>query len=171
MNHSYDKDKLWKVIPSWMNDVQAYNWKEILINQIIWERPSLKVFGQNYIIPRKTGFLGEKGITYRYSGHIHYGLGWPEWFLPLLYLIKEETNIDFNGCLLNLYRNGDDRMGWHSDNEIEIDSSKTIASLSLGAKRDFIFKHKSLNLKCKLSLANGDLLLMLPGCQNKWLHS
>ncbi len=62
-------------------------------------------------------------------------------------------------------------MGWHSDNEKELDPQKSIASLSLGSTRDFILKHKQKTLKEKLTLGNGDLLIMYPECQRDWIHS
>ena len=75
----------------------------------------------------------EKDIIYTYSGVKHIGCGWPDWFLPLLSSVQKYCEIDFNGCLINLYRDGNDSMGWHADNEKTIDSHKSIASISLGA--------------------------------------
>tara|TARA_Y100001968_G_scaffold38734_1_gene29560 strand:- start:551 stop:1129 length:579 start_codon:yes stop_codon:yes gene_type:complete len=165
------RQKAWEVISGWMNHNMSLYWINKLQREISWQRPVVKIFGKKHIVPRKTSFLAEKGISYRYSGYTHYGIGWPIWFLPLLELVQQETSIEFNGCLLNLYRSGNDHMGWHSDAEKELDKSKAIASLSLGSERDLLLKNKKLGLKEKLSLSNGDLLIMHPACQDNWLHS
>ena len=109
-----------------------------------------------------TVFLACEGIHYRYSGAIHTGDGWPGWFKPLLHQVNEACETNFNGCLLNCYRHGDDRMGWHADDEPEIDQRAPIASLSLGATRDFQLRHRqTAHLKMSLPLADGDLLVCL----------
>ena len=99
----------------------------------------------------------------------------PQKFTPLLNRIKskieERTQSIFSSCLLNLYRNGQDSNGWHSDDEKELGKNPTIASLSLGAERIFHLKHKKITtLKHKLSLQNGSLLVMKGETQHYWLH-
>tara|TARA_Y100001968_G_scaffold332218_1_gene389539 strand:- start:2678 stop:3256 length:579 start_codon:yes stop_codon:yes gene_type:complete len=164
-------DRPWKLLSNWIEPALAKNWKEKIHNKLSWQQPVVRVFGKDHLVPRQTVFLGEEGIKYRYSGLTHSANGWPSWFYPLLKLIREESHINFNGCLINLYKDGSDRMGWHSDNEKEIDSSKPIYSLSLGVSREFYLKHRRLNIKHKLTLGDGDLLIMYPGCQEAWLHS
>tara|TARA_Y100001968_G_C19195596_1_gene637373 strand:+ start:41 stop:619 length:579 start_codon:yes stop_codon:yes gene_type:complete len=161
----------WTYIPNWISIEECSIWYKELINKIRWEQPLVSVYGRSYLVPRKTNFLSEPGITYRYSGLLHYGKEWPDWFKPLLEKVCYKADSNFNGCLLNLYRNGNDRMGLHSDNEKELDSSMPIASLSFGVERDFIFKHKLYDNKVVLKLKSGDLLIMKPQCQNNWLHS
>ena len=118
-----------------------------------------------------TAFLAAEGLHYRYSGTRHRGEGWPPWFLPLLKSVNEASGTSFNGCLLNLYRHGEDRMGWHADDEPEIDQLQPIASLSLGATRDFCLRHRQdQHRRASLPLADGDLLIMHPGCQQTWMH-
>ena len=102
----------------------------------------------------------------------HIGSGWPEWFKPLLKNVNRACGSEFNGCLLNLYRHGEDRMGWHADDEPEIDQHSPIASLSLGASRDFQLRHRHNKSQktVSINLADGDLLIMEPGCQQNWHH-
>ena len=133
----------WEFIPGWMQSNEADKWKKEIYRTLNWEQPKVKVYGKDYLVPRKTVFLGEKGIKYSYSGLIHKANGWPEWFYPLLVKVSIASNCNFNGCLVNLYRNGRDKMGWHSDNEKELNQSKPITSLSLGTSRDFYVKHLS----------------------------
>ncbi len=161
----------WTHLPSWMTEEEAQEWNQKINNLVIWEQPLVKVYGKQYLVPRKTSFLSESNIKYTYSGLTHIGNGWPEWFLPLLKQVSIESDAKFNGCLINLYRDGKDRMGWHSDDEPEIDASKPITSLSFGTQRDFCLKHRFENFRESLPLANGDLLIMHPNCQKHWLHS
>ena len=122
-------------------------------------------------IPRKTCFLGSEGIIYSYSGINNVAVGWPDWFLPILSSVSNTCEQDFNGCLLNLYRNGSDYISWHSDNENIINSKTSIASLSLGETREFLLKNSSTKEIHRYDLANGDLLIMHPLCQKEWKHS
>ena len=150
---------------------ESIHWLNLLKNNISWQQPKVRVYGKYHFVPRLTYFLAERNISYSYSGLVHHGLGWPFWFVPLLEKVNSLSKTNFNGCLLNMYRTGKDKMGWHSDSEKELDSSHSIASLSLGAERDLIIKHKNLSLKYKLKLSDGDLLLMQPDFQKDWLHS
>tara|TARA_Y100001968_G_C19450660_1_gene768305 strand:+ start:2959 stop:3531 length:573 start_codon:yes stop_codon:yes gene_type:complete len=161
----------WELLQGWMTPEESMKWKSKLFKELKWEQPIVKVYGKDYLIPRKTVFLGEKNIQYRYSGITHQAIGWPLWFYPLLEKVSFTCNCQFNGCLVNLYRNGNDKMGWHSDDEKELNPLKSIASLSLGSSRDFYFKHRNLGIKHLISLNNGDLLVMHSPCQDEWMHS
>ena len=154
-----------------MNVCHSEEWNNLLRKNVIWEQPIVKVFGKCHKVPRMSAFLGEANIRYSYSGVIHYGTGWPDWFLPLLEEVNDVSGLKYNGCLLNFYRDGNDRMGWHADNESELDHSKAISSLSLGATREFVLKHQKKKITEVLSLNNGDLLIMHPNCQREWIHS
>ena len=159
-------------MPSWLNESEAKYLKTKLLNNILWEQPNIRVFGKSYLIPRHTAFIGDELISYSYSGIKHIAHKWPIWFIPLLLKIRGYSGREFNGCLVNLYRNGNDSMGWHSDNEKELDEYSCIASLSFGSTRDLIFRKRSTKThRRNLSLANGDLLIMEPPCQTYWEHS
>ena len=161
----------WQLFPAWMNKLETEQWMKQLYEDLEWLQPKATVFGKNYLIPRKTTFIGEKGISYSYSGLFHKAKGWPHWFYPLLEKVSLKSNSNFNACLLNLYRDGSDRMGWHRDNEKELIHDKPIASLSLGSSRDFFIKKRYSSIKKIISLGNGDLLIMYPPCQDEWVHS
>lgn len=94
------------------------------------------------------------------------------------------TGATYNFCLVNYYANGADSISYHSDDERFLGPDPSIASLSLGATRDFCMKHKPItpkagepppeqNLKppLKLPLASGDMVLMRGKTQSNWLHS
>ena len=150
------------IFRKWLNERDTEQLNIHLSRNIKWEQPEVKIFGRTYLTPRLTAFFAIIGVAYNYSGVNHFGSGWPGWRSPLLYSVNNFCKTDFNGCLINLYRDGNDCMGWHSDNEKEIDEEHPIASLSLGSKRDFIIKHKIKNIKEVVSLENGDLLIMYP---------
>lgn len=83
---------------------------------------------------------------------------------------EELSGETFNSCLLNLYHNGDEGMAWHSDGEKDLKKNGAIASLSFGAERKFVFKHKIDKTTISLNLAHGSLLLMKGTTQTHWLH-
>ena len=161
----------WALIRNWAAAETTAIWHRQLSESAPWQQPVVQVYGRKHPVPRLTAFLAEEGLRYRYSGTQHTGSGWPEWFVPLLEQVNQTCHCPFNGCLLNLYRHGEDRMGWHADDEPEIDQQSPIASLSIGANRDFQLRHRTKkDQKVSLNLADGDLLIMQPGCQQAWQH-
>jgi alkylated DNA repair dioxygenase AlkB len=161
----------WTLLSGWLPAATAAQWRDLLDERLSWQQPIVQVYGRRHPVPRKTVFLAAEGLHYRYSGTNHRGKGWPSWFIPLLDRVNKGCDSTFNGCLLNLYRDGEDRMGWHADDEPEIDQQQPIASLSLGATRDFCMRHRlEQERRMTLPLADGDLLIMHPGCQQHWMH-
>ena len=160
----------WTHQPAWLSPDDRQIWMDRCVQQINWDQPQVRVYGRWHRVPRLTAFLADQQVAYRYSGAVHRGEGWPDWFRPLLDLVSSRSSAPFNGCLFNLYRDGQDRMGWHADDEPEIDASFPIASLSLGSSRDLQFRHRVSGARCDVSLADGDLLLMDPDCQRLWMH-
>lgn len=143
-----------------------------LMDSIPWKNDVIKLFGKRIVTNRKVAWFAENNITYTYSNQQKTANP----FFYELQLIKEKveviSNCEFNSCLLNLYMNGKDGMGWHSDNEKEIEVNSTIASVSFGASRKIYFKNRMNPLqKLKLQLAPGSLLLMEGKIQKHWLHS
>ncbi|MEM7186195.1 MAG: alpha-ketoglutarate-dependent dioxygenase AlkB [Bacteroidota bacterium] len=138
---------------------------------VAWQQDDIKVFGKVYKQPRLTALYGENGKSYSYSGIEMF----PKPFTPLLLQLKKKienvSSTTFTTVLLNLYRDGNDSNGWHSDNEKELGINPVIASLSLGAERRFKLKHREdPGMKYDLTLEHGSLLLMEGSTQEKWLH-
>ena len=143
---------------------------------IDWQQPQLKVFGQWHPTPRLVAFVGDEGVSYRYSAQRHQALPWPDVLCAVRRQLRLDFDLDFNSALLNYYRDGDDSMGWHSDDEPELGAAPAIASLSLGDSRDFRFRpfpgrHQAGSPTHTVTLENGSLLLMLPPTQEFWQHS
>jgi alkylated DNA repair dioxygenase AlkB len=145
---------------------------EILKNEIVWKQQEIVLFGKKRLQPRLTSFYGERNKTYKYSG---LQMVPNEWNTPLSDLrkrIEAFTKQNFTSVLLNYYRNENDSMGWHRDNEKELGEFPYIASLSLGAERFFLFReYLNKKNKIKLNLKSGSLLIMQNETQTYWEHS
>lgn len=157
--------------PNFYNDVQALEFQQKILNETAWQEDNIKLFGKTYKQPRLTALYGDSDKTYTYSNIKMAPNNWT----PTLFKIKEEienlTKEKFTTVLLNLYRDGSDSNGWHSDDEKELGKHPFIASLSFGAKRTFHFKHKQdTSLKFKIDLGHGSLLLMGGATQENWKH-
>jgi alkylated DNA repair dioxygenase AlkB len=157
--------------PKWLENTVATHYFERLSQVILWEQEHLVLYGKNVAVPRKVAFYGDVRVHYIYSKRLHHALSW----LPELIEIKEaltrRLSLMFNSVLCNYYRNGEDYMGWHADNEPELGINPIIASLSLGATRKFVLRHRQTHQKITMMLAHGDLLIMQDTCQIDWQHA
>lgn len=141
-----------------------------LINSVEWQHDEIILFGKKITTKRKVAWYGDQNFEYTYSHVSKKALPWTTELLSLKQLIEQKTNQTFNSCLLNLYHNGQEGMGWHSDNEKELKKNGAIASVSLGATRKFSLKHKTTKQIIPIDLENGSLLLMKGATQEHWLH-
>ena len=140
-----------------------------LYTQTNWSQDPIKIFGKEIMQPRLTHLFGEK--SYSYSNIIMHPEPFPETLQLLKNKVENFTKSTFNVCLANLYRDGKDSMGWHSDDEKELGINPIIASVSLGEERMFHLQHKTKKeLKHKLVLAPGSLLIMKGETQHFWKH-
>lgn len=142
-----------------------------LFNNISWENERVIMFGKEIITKRKVAFYSDPSIAYTYSSRTKIGLPWKETLIILKNIVESVTKEKYNACLLNLYHNGEESMGWHCDNEKEIVANSSIASLSIGASRKFSFKHKVTKETISIQLGNGSLLEMKGTIQEHWWHS
>jgi alkylated DNA repair dioxygenase AlkB len=144
--------------------------KELLQN-IAWNSDTVKIYGREIITRRKVAWYGDQAFDYRYSGHSRLALPWTKTLLEIKRLTEEKCGTGFNSCLLNLYHEGTEGMGWHSDDESSLDPLAPIASLSFGENRRFLFRLKTDHQQKKeLVLENGSLLLMDAASQRFWQH-
>ena len=141
-----------------------------LLNEINWQHDVVKIFGKEIITKRKVAFLGDEGISYKYSGKTKIAENWLKFILEIKSTVEQISTEKFNACLLNYYHNGSDAMSWHSDNEKEILKHSAIASVSFGAERKFGFKHNFSKEEISLMLENGSLLIMKDETQIYWKH-
>ena len=145
-----------------------------LFSHVSWRQDSITVRGRTHLLPRLQQWYGDEGSVYSYAGIKMEPLPW----LPYLQEIREDlervVGKPFNSVLLNLYRNGSDTVGWHADDEPELGVDPVIASISLGAERDLLFKHNDPNVRAdrvRIALAHGSLLVMSGQTQRCWKHS
>ncbi len=150
---------------------QANEYCDSLLQNIPWKNDEVVVFGKRIVTKRKTAWYGDSNYVYIYSNTIKQALPWTRELVSLKQIIENVSNTKFNSCLLNLYHDGNEGMGWHSDDENSIEDNSTIASVSLGAERKFSFKHKQSNKTISVLLEHGSLLLMKDATQKNWLHS
>ncbi len=142
-----------------------------LLQHISWKQDEVIIYGKYLITQREIAWYGDECYVYRYSNTTKYALPWTSELLALKALVEKETKTVFNSCLLNLYHNGDEGMGWHSDDEACLEKQGMIASLSLGAERNFVFKHKKTGVKVLVFLEQGSVLRMQGSTQLHWLHA
>jgi alkylated DNA repair dioxygenase AlkB len=141
-----------------------------LIESTDWRQEEITVYGKSYLQPRLSAWHGD--LSYSYSGIRLEPLPWTPILLDLKARVEALTGNEFNSVLLNYYRDQNDSMGMHSDDERELGPQPAIASLSLGEERRFLLKHKTRkDLKTvKLVLHSGSLLLMRGDTQQYWRH-
>ena len=150
--------------------VDADRYYSDLFENIAWEEREIVLFGKRHKQPRLVAWYGDPGITYRYSGDSLTALPWTKTLLAIRDAAAAFSESSFNSVLLNLYRNGDDAMGWHADNEPELGSEPVIASVSFGTTRRFDLKHRSTGEKRQVALEHGSVLLMAGKTQQHWVH-
>ena len=153
-----------------INQLEASNFYNKLLNDIEWKNDEAIIFGKKIITKRKVAWYGEKEFNYTYSKTTKQALAWTTDLLKLKSIIEDKTGEQFNSCLLNLYHSGDEGMAWHSDGEKDLKKNGAIGSVSFGAERKFAFKHKETKEKVELVLEHGSLLVMKGTTQTHWLH-
>ena len=143
---------------------------EKLTDEVSWEEREIKIFGKTYNQPRLVAWQGD--LPYKYSGGIWSAAPFSETVYLLKKAVELETETIYNGVLLNLYRDGRDSMGWHSDNEKELGLAPIVSSLSFGAERNFRIRSKRVKgSSFSIALRNNSLFVMKPGCQDLYEHT
>jgi len=150
------------------NDADRYF--ELLNKTIDWKSDQALMFGQLITTKRAVAWYADQSFSYTYSNITKTALEWTEELLSLKTMVESVSGTTFNSCLLNLYHDGSEGMGWHSDGEKELKKHGVIASLSFGSERKFCFKHKTKGTKIDLVLSHGSLLIMKGSTQDHWLH-
>ncbi|MEY4358745.1 MAG: hypothetical protein RLZZ631_231 [Cyanobacteriota bacterium] len=160
--------------PAWLQQqgVETERLRLALCDGLRWQQPLVTVYGKQHRTPRLTCWVADPGCTYRYSGLQQAIHPWTTELSQLRQLLLDQLGVRFNSLLLNRYRDGADRMGWHADDEPELDDQAPITSLSLGVARDLRFRpRQGAQEAFALKLADGDLLVMDPPSQRHWQHA
>jgi alkylated DNA repair dioxygenase AlkB len=158
-------------ISAYYSQSESRQMKEQLIATVPWQQDTLNFGGKRVLVPRLQAWYGNLTTHYEYSGLRLTPLPWTPALLAIKTKIEKRFDLSFNSVLLNYYRNGQDSVAWHSDNEAELGPDPLIASLSFGAARRFELKHRDGSTqKVNIELADGSLLLMGRGMQKHWSH-
>ncbi len=155
--------------PVFLNPKQADSAFATLKQQLRWRQEEIQMFGKKILQPRLQAWHGEK--PYTYSGLAMEPQPWSPLLLDLKQRCETASQVTYNSVLANLYRDGQDSMGWHQDNETELGLNPVIASVSLGESRRFLLRHIQTKQKYELELSHGSLLVMAGETQHYWQHS
>lgn len=157
--------------PEFIDTTECAKLMKALQISLQWDSDQLMMFGKLVTTRRKVAWVGDPTCEYTYSGVKKHPQAWIPELLSIKRQLEELTQSEFNSCLLNFYHDGADGMGWHSDDEKELDATSSIASLSLGSTRKFAFRHKQDKSTTSLFLENGSALIMCAPTQQFWQHA
>lgn len=160
-----------RYIEQWIDKDTADRWLRTLLNETPWSRPSIRLYGRSFVVPRQVAWYGDVDAHLRYSGLVHEPLPWTSLLADVRDQVQRQVEQKMNGVLLNLYRDGQDAIGWHSDDEPELGPEPLVVSLSLGAARRFDFRRKGASrIAHSILLEHGSLLVMSGPTQHYWQH-
>ena len=161
-----------ELFEKWMPDDDATRLFRALESEIPCAVRNIRMMGREIPQPRLTAWLGDPGARYKYSGVALDPVPWTPTLLAIRTRVAGATDHVFNACLCNLYRSGQDSVGFHADNEPELGKNPIVASVSLGVTRRFVLQHATRKeLKLSLDLTHGSLLVMRGTTQAYWRHS
>jgi len=157
--------------PSFISKEEADSLFKELLKKTPWQHDEITVYGKKHLQPRLTALYGNEGKPYSYSNITMQPHFWTLTLQKTKTMVETISGTNFTNVLLNYYRDGKDSNGWHADNEKELGTNPIIASLSLGAERNFQLKHNiDVSQKKNIILENGSLLLMKGTTQHFWKH-
>ncbi len=156
---------------SFFDKIESDNLYSKLIKDIKWEQDEINMYGRIIPLPRLSAWYGDLDKSYTYSGITVHPNSWSKDLLFIKNKIQEEAKVNFTNVLANLYRDGKDHMGWHTDDEKELGINPIIGSVNFGASRRFVLRrmddHKE---KLEFELKHGSFLLMKGETQHYWQH-
>lgn len=158
------------LINNFFSQIESKSIFKSLKETIKWKQESMNMYGKKVDFPRLTSWYGDNDKPYSFSGMTLQPNNWTDDLLFIKSKIEPEANVKFNSVLLNLYRNGNDSISWHTDAEKELGKNPIIASVNFGASRVFQLRHIQTKEKIDLELTDGSLLIMKGEVQHFWQH-
>jgi alkylated DNA repair dioxygenase AlkB len=159
------------VYPGFFSKEESDHYLEKLLSEIEWQQDKMKIYGKEVKLPRLTAWYGEHRNDYSYSGISMKSKPWTPELKSIKKKIEDFTGIKFTSVLLNYYRDGNDSVSWHRDNEKVLRVNPVIASVSFGATRTFKFRHvNDFTLIHSVELEHETFVLMKGETQHKWQH-
>ena len=166
------KDGVVEVYPAFFKTKESEILLEYLLHEIEWQQDSMKFYGKQVNLPRLTAWYGANIKEYSYSGIDMNPKPWTKELLFIKDRVEKQSGLKFTSVLLNYYRNGNDSVSWHRDNEKVLRVNPVIASVSFGATRTFKFRHvDDHSLVRSIELTNGMYVLTKGETQHKWEHT
>jgi alkylated DNA repair dioxygenase AlkB len=143
---------------------------DYLINEMSWQQPKINMFGKKILIPRKQVYMADEDNLYAYSGAVLKIEPWDPILKKISDRLSKQFSIPFNSVLINWYRDGNDSIAWHADDEYELGINPVIASISLGDARKIKVRDNKTKQVFEHLLQNGSCLLMQEESQKKYQH-
>lgn len=143
---------------------------ESLLREVPWQHDTAFIYGRHIVTKRQVAWFADQDFDYNYSNTTRPSIPWTPLLRAIQAKVKDVCGYDYNSVLLNLYSNGSEGMGWHSDDEKGLGSSPNIASLSFGATRRFDIRHKQTGETIKIPLDSSRLIVMKDKSQSHWKH-
>jgi alkylated DNA repair dioxygenase AlkB len=168
VNHIRNGEYLY--IPSFFNKNESDIFFHSLRHNIDWKQESMNVYGKRINFPRLTAWYGDNDKPYSFSGITLNPLAWTKTLLDIKNRVEPKAGVSFNSVLLNLYRDGNDSISWHTDAEPELGKNPIIASVNFGEARTFQLRHIETKEKIEIKLVHGSLLIMQGELQHFWQH-
>lgn len=172
MNNLLPVDGEAVLYPALFTREESGRYLQLLQETISWKQEPVILFGKTIMQPRLTAWYGDEGKAYSYSGITMQPQPWTDALLAIKTRVEAVAGHYFNSALMNFYRNGQDSMGWHRDNESSLGPNPVIGSVSFGAEREFQFRHyMNRSLKRSVLLTHGSALIMAGATQHFWQHA
>ncbi len=166
------KDGVAQYVENFFSADECRGYFSVLQSKVQWKQEPLQMFGRSLMQPRLTALIGDSEKPYRYSGLTMQPENWPAEIFEMKNKLEAVLGCTFTSALANNYRDENDSMGWHQDDERELGINPLIASVSFGASRMFRFRHLTdSKLKVSVELASGSLLVMSGETQHHWQHA
>lgn len=157
-------------IPNFYNRETANRYLNSFVDEIEWKQESMNMYGKQVLFPRLTAWYGDNDKPYSFSGITLQPHNWSKELLEIKKDIEPLCHKEFNSVLLNLYRDGNDSISWHTDAEKELGKNPVIASINFGAERVFQLRHMETQERIDILLKHGSLLIMQGELQHFWQH-
>ncbi len=157
-------------IPDFFDFEKAKAYLNAFKENITWKQESMNMYGKQVLFPRLTSWYGESDKPYTFSGITLQPHPWTKELKEIKSAIEPLCEVVFNSVLLNMYRDGNDSISWHTDAEKELGKNPLIASVNFGAERKFQIRHNETQEIHDINLKHGSLLIMKGELQHYWKH-
>jgi len=169
--HVHIPNELVDYVPNLFSETESNFYLNKFITELPWQQKSVLMYGKEIVTPRLTIWYGYPDVDYSISGSNSRPLLWTKELLEIKSKIEPLAGVSFDSVLLNYYRDGNDSVSWHSDNDGIPGRNRIVGSVSFGQERNFdLRKKEDHNNKYSVTLENGSYLLMKEGFQEGWQH-